>query len=112
MSREQGQGLVEAVAALPLCIACALAIVDCGVILRDRIAVTQAATRAAEAVIGGGDAVRVAEDGLPRSLRTSADVQVSHGRVRVSAASRPGLLRMVREVEHSSTVVIAAGGAL
>lgn len=111
MRRESGQGLVEAVAALPVCLVCALAIVDCGIVVRDRIAVSQAATRAAEAEMDGRDATAAAGLGLPGGLRASLRVSASGERVRVSATSRPRLLRVGGGIEHRSAATTSVEAA-
>lgn len=94
MRRETGQSLVEAVVALPLCLACALALVDCGVIVRDRVAIAQAATRAAEAHLAGGDEIAAARSALPGTLARTARVTVHARRVEVSASSGVRVARL------------------
>lgn len=104
---ERGQALVEAVVALPTCLVCALALVDCGVVVRDRIAVTQAATRAAEVELVGGDPLAAARAGLPGPLRSSIEVEAVSGRVVVTArsGSRIAALAGTRVVHRSSVEV-------
>ena len=67
MSRERAQALVEAVVAVPACIACALGIVDAGLLVRDRIALAQAADRAAIAHLDGRDEAAAARAALPET---------------------------------------------
>ena len=88
MTRERGQALVEAVAAVPVCIASALLLVDAGIIVRDRIAVSQAATRAAEASLLGRDVDAAAIHALPRSLRDGAQVRIEGAAITVRVSSR------------------------
>lgn len=108
MSRERGQALVEAVVAMPLCIACALALVDAGVVVRDRIATTQAATRAAEAQIAGGDPVAAATAAVPAALRRDVEVRLHPDSVEVSVTSSARIARLAgRPVVHRSTVEVA-----
>lgn len=102
MRAERGQALVEAMLALPMCVACALAIVDCGVLVRDRMALAQAATRAADAVIEGSDPRPAARGALPSSLDRRVDVQVRGDRVTVTARSRTTLIGIVHDVEQHS----------
>jgi Flp pilus assembly protein TadG len=84
---ERGQALVEAVAALPVCIACAVAIVDAGAVVRDRIAIAQAAERGAEAQLAGRDPKTAVVGALPKSLRSvTVDVDAHHVRVRASSS--------------------------
>jgi hypothetical protein len=108
MSRERGQALIEAIVAIPACIACALTVADCGVLVRDRIAVTQAATRAAEAQMIGADAARAARGALPTSLHASLRVDISDDRVVVHADSGSRIARLAgRTVTHRSSVEVA-----
>ncbi|MCW2926791.1 MAG: hypothetical protein JWM86_759 [Thermoleophilia bacterium] len=97
MSRERGQALVEAVAALPVCVASALLLVDAGIIVRDRIAVSQAATRAVEATIEGRDAAAAAHGALPAALRSAARVEISGATITVSVQSRATSARLVHQ---------------
>lgn len=107
MNRERGQALVEAVAAVPVCIACALVIADCGVIVRDRIAVTQAATRAAEARIEGRDELDAARGALPVALRDSVSISHDGDRIVVRATSAARITRLAgMPVVHRSTVEV------
>jgi hypothetical protein len=104
---ERGQALVEVIAALPVCLACALAIADCGVAVRDRIAVAQAATRAAEAHLVGDDAEQAARGALPVALRASLSVEDTGDRVVVRAASSSRIARLAgRTIEHRSVVEV------
>lgn len=105
MRRERGQALVEAAAALPLCIACAMLLVDCGVVVRDRLAVTQAATRAAEAHLDGGDPAQAARGALPKSLHPSLSTRADDEHVAVEAESRSTVARVAGiPIVHRSRV--------
>lgn len=107
MSRERGQALVEAVAAVPVCVACALVLADCGVIVRDRIAVTQAATRAAEARIDGRDELDAARGALPSALRESLRIERDGDRIIVRATSAARITKLAgTPVTHRSTVEV------
>lgn len=107
MRRERGQALVEAVAAVPACVACALVLADCGVIVRDRIAVAQAATRAAEARIEGRDDLRAARGALPTSMRASVRVEHVGDRVEVRATSGARIAKLAgRPIVHRSSVEV------
>lgn len=86
--REGAQALVESVLALPVCMVAALTIVECGVLVRDRLAVADAAARGAEARIEGRDVAAAARTALPASLRSSARIAVAADRVRVTVRSR------------------------
>lgn len=108
MTRERGQALVEVVAAVPACIACALAIADCGVVVRDRIAVAQAAGRAAQAQVAGADVERAAIAALPDAIRGDARVIVGEDRITVRAASGSRIARLAgRPIVHRSSVEVA-----
>ncbi len=108
MSREHGQALVEAIVAVPVCVACALVLGDCGVIVRDRIAVTQAATRAAEARIDGRDELDAARGALPHALRDSIRIQRDGDRIVVRATSAARITKLAgMPVTHRSTVEVA-----
>lgn len=101
---ERGQALVEATLILPVCLVCALAIVDCGVLVRDRLAVVQSATRAAEAQLAGRDPERAARSALPASLR-GVQVRTAGGELVVRATSRTWLTRAAAtSVDHESRV--------
>ena len=107
MTRERGQALVEAVVAMPACIACALVIADCGVLVRDRISTTQAATRAAEARIAGTSELEAARSAVPESLRDAVEVDASGDRIVVTLRSRAGVARLGGpRVEHRSSVEV------
>jgi hypothetical protein len=110
MRSERGSALIEAVAAFPACIACALVIVDCGVLVRDRIATTQAATRAAAAELAGTDARAAARAALPMSLRASLRLHVTDAGVDVRVTSRPAVLPMPAIVQHSHANLAVSGG--
>lgn len=108
MTGERGQALVETVAAIPACIACALVIADCSVVVRDRIAVTQAATRAAEARLGGRDELDAARAALPASIRASVRVDRRGDRIVVRATSGARIARLAgAPVVHRSSVEVA-----
>lgn len=105
MRRERGQALIEAVLAMPVCLVCALAVVDCGVIVRDRLATARAATHAAEAHLEGRDEFAAARAALPQSVRggLGVDVEDDHVVVRVESSAR--ITRLVGQVvEHRSSV--------
>jgi len=106
--RERGQALVEAVAAFPICMACALVLVDAGVVVRDRIAVTQAATQAAAAQLDGRDAEGAATRTLPASLE-DVRIEADATTITVRATSRPALVGALGiEIEQRSTVEVSA----
>ena len=108
MRRERAQAIVEAVAAVPVCVACALALADAGVIVRDRIAVAQAATRAAEAHLAGADELDAARDALPESIRDGAAVTVRGERIFVTASSGARITKLAgQDVVHHSSVEVA-----
>ena len=104
MNRERAQALVEAVVALPACVACALVLVDCGVIVRDRIAVAQAATRAAEAHLAGADELAAARTAAPRAELSSDGDTIS-----VRLTSRAAIARLAgHPVTQRSSVELEA----
>lgn len=111
MSRERGQALVEAVAAMPVCIASALLLVDAGTIVRDRMVTAQAATRAAEATIVGDDVRDAALSAMPRGLRGDATVQVEDSGITVRVTSRARAARIVgRSIQLRSHVELDTAG--
>ncbi|MCW2925800.1 MAG: hypothetical protein JWM98_3204 [Thermoleophilia bacterium] len=104
MKGERGQSLIEAVVALPVCVACAMAIVDCGVLVRDRVAVAQAAARAAEAHLQGRSELDAARGALPAGLSKRVHVRVEEHRVVVSAPSGARIAKLAgRTVTSRST---------
>lgn len=103
MNRERGQALIEAVLALPVCMLAAGAIVDCGIIVRDRLAVTEAAARGAEAHIRGTDAAAAARTAVPASLRDDVRIDVADDRVSVTVRSSTRLVRLPGGITHSSS---------
>ena len=113
MSRERGQALVEAMVAIPVCMACALTLVECGVLVRDRIVVSQAATRAAEAQMAGRDPADAARTALPKSMRDALEVNVRSDRVAVSVRSDSRAVQLIgaRVIHRSSVAIDAVGGA-
>lgn len=108
MSRERAQALVEAVVAVPACIACALGIVDAGLLVRDRIALAQAADRAAIAHLDGRDEAAAARAALPESLQHHMDVQVRDDEVVVVARAESHIAELVgHPIELRSSVEVA-----
>jgi hypothetical protein len=109
IGRERAQALVEAVVAMPVCLACAVTIVDCGVLVRDRIATTQAATRAAEAQLHGEDPLAAARGAMPAPLRSATKVRLDGDHLEVRVASRGALARLAgHPISHRSRVELAA----
>lgn len=107
MRGERAQALVEAVAAVPVCVACALVLADCGVIVRDRIAVSQAATRAAEAHLVGRDELDAARGALPAAMRDSVRIERDGDRIVVRATSGARITKLAgMPVTHRSTVEV------
>lgn len=104
IGRERAQALVEAVLVLPVCMTAALTIVECGVLVRDRIAVTDAATRAAHAELIGADADGAARAALPKALRSDADIAVDANRVHVTIHSRTRIPGVTRIAQRSAAV--------
>lgn len=108
-SQEHAQALVEAIVAAPVCLLAALLLVDGGIVVRDRIAIAQAATRAAEAVAAGRDPQRAATDALPRTMRGSAHVTVRDGRVVVRALTQPRSTAFAgMDIRQQSTVEVSS----
>lgn len=106
--KERAQALVEAVVALPACLACAVALVDCGILVRDRLAVTQAATRAGEAQLVGSEPHDAARAGLPGALRRTLKVSVDGSTIVVTAQSSSRMAALAgRDITHRSTVEVA-----
>lgn len=111
MSRDRGQALVETVLAIPACLVAAMGLVECGVLVRDRVVTSYAASRAAQATIVGGDAEAAAMGALPESLQDSARVIVRDDSVEVRVQSMARTLPGVGTVEHSSSAVVDAEAA-
>lgn len=114
--RERGQLLIEVAALLPACIASAVVLVDCGVVIADRIAVARATGVGASALVeydqaGAEAAVR---DALPPRLAADAAVTVAAGSVQVRVTSSPPTARLVTlpgiELESSASADPTAGG--
>lgn len=105
---ERAQALIEAVVAMPVCIACAVTIVDGGMLVRDRIATAQAATRAAEAQLRGDDPAAAARGALPTSIARTAKVRIDGDRIQVLATSDVAFTRLSgRRFTHRSDVELA-----
>jgi Flp pilus assembly protein TadG len=106
-ARERAQALVETALVVPACVACAMTIVDCGVLVRDRIATSQAATRAAEARLAGRDEASAARSALPASLRDDVIVDDHDGRIEVRTTSDVAIAQLAgRRIEHRSAVAL------
>jgi hypothetical protein len=104
---ERAQALVEAALVLPACVACAVTIVDAGVLVRDRMATTEAATRAAEARIDGTDVRDAARSALPESLRDRLVVREQGDRIEVRTSSDLALSRLAgTRIGHRSSVTL------
>lgn len=113
MKREAGQALVEATLALPVCIACSLALVDAGLLVRDRIATSHAATRAAEAHLAGSDPRDAARAALPASLRQTIQLQETSDAIVVRTSTRITLASFAgQRVQHRSRVDLAVSEVL
>lgn len=110
MTGERGQALVEATVAIPVCLAVAVTIVDCGLLVRDRIAVTHAATRAAEAHLAHADVEDAARGALPVAMRRSMQVSIDGEQVEVHASSTSAIASLAgRTATHSSRVELTEG---
>lgn len=103
---ERGQALIEALAAVPACLAAATVLVESGLVVRDRIATTHAATRAAAAAVVGADPRTAAEGALPGGLRRSLEVDVRGNEIVVRSRSSVRLLAAVGHIEHVSRAAI------
>lgn len=91
MNRERGQALIEAVMLIPVCVLCAVALVEAGVLVRSQLQLIDAAGRAGavRAADGTEAAARAAaQAALPDAL---ADAQVHFGAENVSITARPQL---------------------
>ena len=107
---ERGQAMIEALFVVRLCICCALALVDAAVLVRDRIAVTQAATRAGEAVLSHRNMCAAARDAVPRVARRSVRCQQQGHEITVSARSRTMVLRVPGGIRLHSSVIVDVRG--
>jgi hypothetical protein len=103
---ERAQALVEAVAVFPVCIFSALALVDCGVIVRDRMAIAQAASRAGAAEIAGHDVERAARQALPSSVAQSLRVRRTGHELQLTITTRPTLLGVAGGVRQTSHIAL------
>jgi hypothetical protein len=96
---QAGQSAIEAIVVVPLCVLCAVSIVDAGVVIRDQIAATRAAGAAARAEIDGSDALSAARAQLPEALRSDAEVRhTGDGTVEVSVEPRLAILDVAGEL--------------
>lgn len=108
MSRERGQALIEAVAVFPVCLACAMALVDCGIVVRDRMAIAQAASRAGAAHVAGSDVERAARGALPRSVARTLEVHDRDDSLDLTITSRPTLLGVAGGIQLTSRIELPA----
>lgn len=109
----RGQSTIEALLVVPLCVLCACGVVEAGVLVRDRLALQAAVSRAAVASVEGRDVTAAAQAGLPRSLRSSLVVdQASSGTITVGARPRLRLVGSVARVRLEASVVAAPRGGV
>lgn len=106
--RDRGQALIEAVVAMPVFIMASLALVDCGLMVRNQLAVTGAATRAAQAVVLNKDSVAAAKSGMPAVLKDAVYVVQKNDRLVVKAKNKPRILGFVGAIEYRSEAVVGA----
>lgn len=100
MSSISGQALIEAVVVIPLLIVCAAGMVDVGIVARDRIAISHAATVAA---VAAGD-IDVAAS-LPASLQ-HVRIHRTASAVEISGQSSPAIFARFGGVRVSSRVAL------
>lgn len=104
MIGQRGQATIEAVVALPLCIAVSFGLIAEARIIQGQIALERAAGSAAVAQVEGrdaGSAARAAGGGTLRSMQ----VAVTDRRVRVSAEPIVGLPRILVPRLNASMVI-------
>ncbi len=100
--RQRGQATVELALVLPLVVFAALAVLQVGIVVRDQLAVVQAAREAARAASVDRD---------PGAATTAARRVLQRARVTVSARPRVGLPISV-EVEYRSRTDLPLVGPL
>jgi len=104
MRSDRGQATIEVVALFPLCLLCALAVVEAGVLVQERLAVSQAAGRAAVAEVRHEDPTAAARGVLPKSLERGLRVSRSGSTITVSTPARVRLLGAAGVGRLSSSV--------
>lgn len=111
MRGTRGQSSIEVVALVPLVLVLAMGIVDASIVVRDRIAVADAAGRAGRAHIRGENLRAAARGGVPQSLRSSVTVSSTDDEITASVESSSRLLHLVGHGRLTASVVTDAGGA-
>lgn len=106
---DRGQATIELMAIIPLCLVCGWALVECGIVVRDRIAVAQAASSAAVAQLEGRDPVQAARAALPEQIGRDAEVQRDGERLVVRTQTRARLLGAAGAPRLESSVRLPAG---
>ena len=85
-----GQALIETLFVIPACMVCAMVLVDCGVVIRDRVALAQAAGQAGIAAERDNDVDAAARRAVPHSIRGGLTItRDNHGIELHAAASLP-----------------------
>lgn len=111
MSGRRGQSTIEVLFVVPACVVCAAVLVEAGSLVRDRMAVADAAGRGAATAVLGGDGERAVRAALPAGLRRSARIERHGDSIVVSARPRLGLLSSVADVRVSSVARVEGGPA-
>lgn len=111
MTSQRGQSTIEALFVVPMCVVCAAVLVEAGSLVRDRMAVADAAGRGAAAAVLGKDGERTARAALPAGLRKGARITARGDRLSVSARPRLGLLSGVADVKVTSSATVGRGVA-
>jgi hypothetical protein len=109
MRSSAGQSSIEIIALALLVLA--LAVVDVGVTVRDRIALADAAGRAARAEMRGQDAAAAARAGLPAAMKDSFEISVDGDELEASAEPTARLATLAGDVRLRTDVALASGGA-
>jgi Flp pilus assembly protein TadG len=110
MRAASGQAAIETIFVVPLCVACAVALVSAGLYVRGELAVRDAAGRAGAAAVRGEDASAAARSALPQGLRRGVRVERDGRELTVSIRTRGGALTPLLPGRQDSTVVVGQAG--
>ncbi|MBC7643670.1 MAG: hypothetical protein H7123_00995 [Thermoleophilia bacterium] len=86
-SSNAGQALIETLFVIPACMVCAMVLIDCGVVIRDRVALAQAASQAGVAAQQQGDVDAAARRAVPKSMRGGLTITRDNSSIELRAAA-------------------------
>ena len=108
---QRGQATIEVMAIIPACLLAAWTLVETGVLVRERVAVGNAAGRAAVAHVEGADPADAARGATGEALARRLKVSIDAERVTVTVRPRVTILGAAGIGELSSSVELEQGGA-